>query len=256
MTKQMPVLFIGHGSPTNALEKNSFAESLTNLRQQIPEPENILIISAHWQTQGTKVLSTTNLQTLHDFSGFPRALSEYQYPGVCANNLASILHKKIPEISRTSSWGLDHGAWTILHHLYPAGDIPVTQLSLDINKSLEEHFELGQRLAFLRSKKCLIIGSGNIVHNLALLSWKNSHQGTAWAIEFDELIKIALENRNTNFLVTVQKLEEISRYSIPTEEHYIPLLYTYGATQNHEQLSFPYVGFENGSISMRSVMWS
>ncbi len=178
------------------------------------------------------------------------------YPAPGAPQLAKAIHEISSSIKTTETWGFDHGTWSVLTHLFPKANIPVTQLSIDRYKSNEEHLELGKKLSNLRDEGILIIGSGNIVHNLSLLEWKNKEFGEPWAEEFDEIIKHSIENHNENILIEYKKLGDIADLAVPTSEHYLPLLYCYGASAPADKVSYPHQGFEMGSLSMRSVMWS
>ena len=256
MGSKQPVLFIGHGSPMNALEENAFTQNLRKLGSELTEPKAILVISAHWETNGSQVLSSSSPKTIHDFYGFPKELFAMEYPAPGAPQLAKAIHEISSSIKTTETWGFDHGTWSVLTHLFPKANIPVTQLSIDRYKSNEEHLELGKKLSTLRDEGILIIGSGNIVHNLSILQWGTKNHGEPWAEEFDEIIKNSLENHNENILIEFDKLGEVAQLAVPTREHYIPLLYSYGASSSTDKLSYPYEGFEMGSLSMRSVMWS
>lgn len=256
MGSRQPVLFIGHGSPMNALEDNLFTQNLRKLGSELPTPRAILVISAHWETNGSQVLSSENPETIHDFYGFPKELFQINYPAPGNPILAQRIHEISSAIKAVDTWGFDHGTWSVLTHLFPKANIPTTQLSIDRYKSNEEHLELGKKLSVLRNEGVLIIGSGNIVHNLSLLQWKNKEYGEPWAEEFDEVIKNSLENHNENILIEYKKLGDMADLAVPTSEHYIPLLYAYGASTPSDKLCYPYQGFEMGSLSMRSVMWS
>lgn len=256
MGSKQPVLFIGHGSPMNALEENTFTQNLKKLGSELNQPKAILMISAHWETNGSQVLSQPNPKTIHDFYGFPKELSQINYPAPGNPKLAQRIHEISSSIKPVNDWGFDHGTWSVLTHLFPKANIPVTQLSIDRYKSNEEHLELGKKISLLRNEGVLIIGSGNIVHNLSLLQWKNKNYGEPWSEEFDEIIKNSIENHNENILIEYKKLGDIAELAVPTSEHFIPLLYTYGASSSADKVSYPYQGFEMGSLSMRSVMWS
>lgn len=256
--KKLPVLFIGHGSPMNAIEENAYTKSLNKLGRDLPRPEMILCISAHWMTRGTYVTAMENPKTIHDFYGFPKELFDVQYPAPGSPELANAIHTESqdPVIGEDhGEWGLDHGTWAVLKHMYPEADIPVVQLSLDMTKGPEYHFELGVKLRELRERGVLIVGSGNIVHNLKLVNWKDKDSGLPWAEEFDLWAKEKMEQRDfeslqKNFLDT-----EAGRLSVPTMDHYYPLLYTLGASDEGDKISYPYEGLELGSMSMRSVQF-
>lgn len=252
----MPVLFLGHGSPMNAITTNLFTESMTLLGKTLPKPKAILMISAHWMTKGTWVTRMQNPKTIHDFYGFPKELFQVQYPAPGNPELADQIRGLItdPKIeSDETEWGLDHGTWSVLRHLYPEAHIPVVQLSLDMTKPSEFHFELGQKLRSLRTQGILIMGSGNIVHNLQKISWESNATPFDWSIEFDEWVKKTAVERNFKALVSEATNTEIGRLSIPTFDHYFPLLYILGAANTTDELSFDIEGIQNGSISMRSL---
>ncbi len=254
----MPTLFIGHGSPMNIIAHNAFTQHLHKLREVLPTPKKILVVSAHWTTRGVEIQSTPKPQTIYDFYGFPPALYMLKYPATGAPELAVNIQKNInptsSKLNETS--GYDHGTWSILHHLYPKADIPVLQLSLNENWSnLKEHLSLAAQLKRWRSEGVLIIGSGNIVHNLRMIDRSPQAQVTDWALEFDLAIKKAILARDISQLTMngSLKLSDWSR-AHPTLEHFLPLLYTIGATDSQEKISFPFEGFELGSLSMRSVL--
>ncbi len=247
-TQIMPSLFIGHGSPMNVIADNAFTQHLKLLGKMF-KPKKILMISAHWVTSGTKVHVHEKPKTIYDFYGFPKELYEISYPAPgdlqLANELKNIAH---PDLD----WGFDHGTWSALHHMYPDADIPVVQLSLNQSLSLKEHFVLAKELKKLRKEGVMIIGSGNIVHNLRMFD-RSSHPITPdWSIEFDSYVTESLKN-NRDGLFDI-KNEKLFRLSHPSTEHYLPLLYTVGASFDNEFLSFPFEGFEGGSLSMRSVL--
>lgn len=255
MKSLMPVLFVGHGSPMNALDRNPFTESLRQLGRTLPKPQAVLSVSAHWETEGTKVLAHPAPPTIHDFYGFPKPLFDVQYPAQGPVKLARETQKLLPDSELTDKWGLDHGTWSILRHMYPNADIPVYQLSLDVRRSNEEHIQLGEKLRPLREQGVLILGSGNIVHNLRLLQWRNVDAKLPWAEEFDLKIKLAMEKRDAKLLAGYEELGDIASLSVPSAEHYLPLLYCFGASTEADPISYPYEGYEMGALSMRSVRW-
>lgn len=252
----MPVLFVGHGSPMNALEKNLFTQTLSDLGNQLPKPQAILCVSAHWETQGTQILNSEKPSTIHDFHGFPQALFDVEYPCPGAVEFAQKTQTLIPGSILTEKWGLDHGTWSILVHMFPKADIPTYQLSLDISKTTSEHLETGRALQALRNEGVLILGSGNIVHNLRMLEWRNPNGAAPWAISFDNYIKKCLENRDSSALCQFDSFGAEALKSVPTLEHYLPLLSCFGASQESDRLSFPFEGFAYGSLSMRTALWS
>jgi 4,5-DOPA dioxygenase extradiol len=255
----MPALFVGHGSPMNALEDNGFTKSLKRLAGQLPRPKAILSVSAHWETNGIKVCAHPQPKTIHDFFGFPQELNEFLYPVAGAPESARQVVKLLSswKAIETEDWGLDHGTWSVLCHLYPKADVPVFQVSLDRELSFKEHFEVGKRLAVLRSEGVMILGSGNIVHNLELYVQRVDAKPYAWAVDFDQTIKELLTARNSADLIGISQLvPDLVPYAVPTWEHYLPLLYVIGASRENDSLSFPFEGLQNASISMRSVLFS
>jgi 4,5-DOPA dioxygenase extradiol len=228
-TDKMPVLFLGHGSPMNAIEENEFVAGFRNVAREIPRPQAILCISAHWQTRGTLVTAMEKPVTIHDFGGFPKELVEVQYPAPGSPELAqetkSLIKKT--EVQLDDKWGLDHGAWSVIKHLYPQADVPVIQLSLDYYQTPQYHYELAKELASLRNKGVLIIGSGNMVHNLGLVSWQHLNKVYAfdWALEASNKMKHFILNDDHPALINYTAHGQAYRLAIPTPEHYLPLLY-------------------------------
>ena len=257
-TDKMPVLFLGHGSPMNAIEENQFVAGFRDLAKTLPQPNAILCISAHWFTNGTKVTSMQMPRTIHDFGGFPQALFDVQYPAKGSPELA-LETKKILEpvaVDLDEHWGLDHGAWSVIKHLYPEANVPVIQLSIDYTKSGQYHFELAQKLQSLRHKGILIIGSGNIVHNLRLVDFRNfdkDNYGFDWAIEARETVNNYLLDGNFQPLIDFEKMNKAVQLAIPTPDHYLPLLYALGLKQESEELSLFNDKLLAGSLSMTSV---
>ena len=257
-TDRMPILFLGHGSPMNAIEENEFVAGFRNVAKTLPKPTAIICVSAHWFTNGTKVTAMKMPQTIHDFGGFPKALYEVQYPAKGNPELAEVTKDLLlPTIVELDEkWGLDHGAWSVLKHLYPNADIPVIQLSIDYTKPAQYHFELAQKLTKLRDKGILIIGSGNIVHNLGLVDFHNFHKddyGFDWAIEARSTFNHYLLNGDFQSLIDYQKESRAIKLAIPTPDHYLPLIYTLGLKQKNEELSLFNDKLLAGSLSMTSV---
>jgi 4,5-DOPA dioxygenase extradiol len=246
-----PTIFFGHGSPMSAIESNSMTQKWQEIIRGIPKPVAILVISAHWQTHGTKITGNENPHTIHDFGNFPKELFDKQYPAPGDPRLAKEIAKKLG-IELDNEYGFDHGSWAVLAQIYPQADIPVLQLSLDVNKPPKEHFELGQKLAFLREQNVLIIGSGNIVHNLGLIDWSNQNQ-ISWAKEFDNLAKNNLKLRNFNNLINYEQYGELASKSINSGEHYFPLLYVCGASNPSDTIEIFNNEVQLGAISMTSV---
>ena len=252
---KMPVLFLGHGSPMNAIAENDFTKTLGRLGKEMVRPKAILCISAHWMTNGTWVTHMDIPKTIHDFGGFPQALFDIQYPAVGKRELAEDIKQNIvnPQIQLNHDWGLDHGSWSVLRHLYPEADIPVLQLSLNMAAPLAYHFQLGQELRKWREKGVLILSSGNIVHNLRRLSWDEKARPYEWALEFDDWVKQKLVKRDFKSLQDHFLHNEAGKLSVPTLDHYLPLLYTVGASDSTDEMRFEYEEMQNASISMRSV---
>ncbi len=251
----MPVLFVGHGSPMNAIEQNSFTESLRKVAAAVPVPEAVCVVSAHWVTRGTEVLTANHPRTIHDFQGFPAALYKVEYPAPGARDEALLLSERLA-LKGDETWGYDHGSWSLLRHMYPEARIPVFEVSLDHAKSPREHWELGRELAALRKRGVLIIGSGNLVHNLRRMNPQAGEEAFPWAEEFDKKAKAAMESRDMESLTSREKWgETLWTAAHPTLEHYVPLLYCMGATSGEEQIIYPHEGFAMGSISMRMVQF-
>lgn len=260
---KMPALFIGHGSPMNALEDNEFTESWQELARSIPQPKAILAISAHWETRGTAVTAMAKPKTIHDFGGFPRELFEYEYSAPGSPELARVVQDTVgmTRIGTDQNWGLDHGTWSVLAKMYPLADIPVIQLSLDRTKAPTYHYELAKELRALRNQGVLIISSGNIVHNLSKIDFKlvqsegsfNAKGGYDWAVEFDEAIKEAILAEDHTTAINYEKLGKAATLSVNSAEHYLPLLYTLGLQQEQDKVKFLTETLVAGSLSMRSV---
>jgi 4,5-DOPA dioxygenase extradiol len=255
-TAPMPALFIGHGNPMNAIEESVYAAAWRDAAALMPRPKAILCISAHWETEGTFVTAMTQPKTIHDFYGFPDELYQVQYPVPGSPELAervrALATSTAVRLDDGYSWGLDHGAWSVLRRMYPEADIPTIQLSLDRTQHPRFHYDLGAELAALRSEGVLIVGSGNIVHNLRLLQW-DAREPYPWAAEFDRKSAELMLAGEHDRLVAYPALGEAARLSIPTNEHYLPLLYILALQQPGEQISFFAEGLTLGSISMRSV---
>jgi 4,5-DOPA dioxygenase extradiol len=255
---KMPVLFLGHGSPMNAIEDNEFTGGFKKIGEDIPKPNAILCISAHWETRGTHVTAMENPRTIHDFRGFPQKLFDIQYPAPGSPVLAKETKKMISktQVLLDESWGLDHGTWSVIKHLYPNADVPVIQLSLDYSKPAEYHFELAKELYALRQKGILIIGSGNIVHNLRLVDWnKLSGEPFAfdWAEEAIEKIKFYILDEDFQSLIHFENQGKAFDLAIPTPEHYLPLLYTLALKDKTDDTTLFNDKPVGGSLSMTSV---
>lgn len=253
-TPKMPVLFVGHGNPMNAIENNAYTQAWQKIGINLPTPNAILCVSAHWETNGTFITAMELPQTIHDFGGFPQALFDVQYPAkgnpVLATQISQIVTKTT--VTPNYNWGLDHGCWSVLKHLYPQNNIPVLQLSLNKNQPIAWHYSLAQELQSLRQKGVLIIGSGNMVHNLGIINWKND-RAYDWAIEANSKIKSLIVADAHQQLINYEQLGSAVKLAIPTTEHYLPLLYTLGLKTKDENISFFNDSIDLGSISMTSV---
>lgn len=257
-TPEMPVLFLGHGSPMNAIEDNVFVRGWMEMGKTLPKPSAVLCISAHWETRGTFVTAMEKPPTIHDFGGFPQKLFDVQYPAPGSPQLALETQKMVAktEIGLDQKWGLDHGCWSVVKHLFPAADVPVIQMSLDYQQSPQYHYELGKELSALRKKGILIVGSGNLVHNLQRVAWNKLNEpgyGFDWALEASEKMKYFIEKGDHKQLVNYKSLGRAFELSIPTPEHYLPLLYIL-ALQSREDK--PLIFNDQaiaGSLTMTSV---
>ncbi|WP_309641619.1 4,5-DOPA dioxygenase extradiol [Flavobacterium sp.] len=257
---KQPVLFIGHGSPMNAIEDNAFSQTWATMGSEIPKPIAVIVISAHWLTNGTHITAMENPKTIHDFGGFPQALFDVQYPAKGNPKLAKATADLITStnVIQDHDWGLDHGTWSVVKHMYPNADIPVLQLSIDYNKPPQYHFDLAKQLQSLRNKGVLIIGSGNMVHNLRMVAWdklQESEFGFDWAIEMNQVFKEKIGNRDVASLVHYEKLNAAAKLAIPTPDHYYPLLYTLALQDNQDDIAFFNDKAVGGSLTMTSVKW-
>tara|TARA_R110002126_G_scaffold121447_5_gene263041 strand:+ start:2205 stop:3092 length:888 start_codon:yes stop_codon:yes gene_type:complete len=256
-TGKMPVLFLGHGSPMNAIEENEFVSAFKKLGKELVRPNAILCISAHWETKGTFVTAMQNPPTIHDFGGFPQALFDVQYPAKGSPELAQETKNIITktEVGLDDKWGLDHGAWSVIKHLYPNADIPVIQMSIDYSQPAKYHYELAKEISSLRQKGVLIIGSGNIVHNLGMVAWKKLNEEFAfdWAIEANEKMKNYILSGDHQKLIDFKSQGKAFDLAIPTPEHYLPLLYTLALKEENEKLTLFNDKPVGGSLSMTSL---
>ena len=257
-TEKMPVLFIGHGSPMNAIEENEFVKGFRDIVKTIPVPNAILCVSAHWFINGTKVTVMENPKTIHDFGGFPPQLYEVQYPAKGDPGLAVHTRKLLGSyyVELDEKWGLDHGAWTVLKHMYPKANVPVVQLSIDYTKPASWHFELARNLKSLRNKGVLIIGSGNIIHNLRLVDFQNFYKdnyGYDWAIEAKETINKYITAGNFEPLINYDKSSKAVHLAVPTPDHFLPLIYTLALQQKGEDIVLFNDKLVAGSLSMTSM---
>jgi 4,5-DOPA dioxygenase extradiol len=255
---KMPTLFLGHGSPMYVIEENPFEKSWKLLAKSLPKPKAILSISAHWETRGTFVTGMEHPPTIHDFGNFPQALYDIQYPAKGDPKLAIRIQSLVTktEVGLDTDWGLDHGTWAVLAKMYPEANIPVLQLSLDKALTPREHYEIGRELKPLRDEEVLILGSGNIVHNLSQISFNPKDEPADWAVEFDEIIKQYLLKRDHQGIIDFESMGEIARLSAPTTEHFDPLIYIIALQEKDEKVTFPVDGLVSKSISMRGVLVS
>lgn len=258
--EKLPVLFIGHGSPMNGIEDNEFSNTWKKFGKEIPKPKAVLVISAHWLTNGTQITAMNNPKTIHDFGGFPQALFDVEYPANGNPALAKFTSDLITStnVGLDHDWGLDHGTWTVVRHMYPNADIPVLQLSIDYNKPAQYHYDLAKQLASLRKKGVLIIGSGNMVHNLRMVAWDKMQQdnyGFDWAIEMNSVFKEKIGNNDFKSLIEYEKLNKAAKLAIPTPDHYFPLIYAMALQDKKDEISFFNDKLVGGSLNMTSVKW-
>jgi len=256
MSRILPAIFFGHGNPMNAVLNNNYTEAWQSIGEQTPKPRAILAISAHWFVPGTGVTISTAPRTIHDFGGFPRELYEVQYPAPGDADLARRVKAMLApmEVTLDNSWGLDHGTWSVLRHVYPNADVPVVQLSIDETQPASFHFEIGRKLAPLRGENVLIVGSGNLVHNLHAYAWgRHAPEPYDWAIRFETDARAMMLAGEYKPLIAYESLGREAILSIPTPDHYLPLLYVIASRQQGEPITFPVEGVDGGSISMLSV---
>lgn len=256
-TEKMPVVFVGHGSPMNAIEENIFTKNWQRIGQLLPKPRAILCVSAHWLTRGTFVTGMERPKTIHDFYGFPKPLMEVEYAAPGSPELAEGFRSMLPFVGiDENEWGLDHGSWSVLKHIYPAADIPVVELSIDYSQSLDWHYALGQELQALRHKGVLIIGSGNITHNLRMVDWHSPNSGYDWAEAAEaKLLPLIADNQGEQLSNYTQLGREV-QLAVPTPDHFIPMLYALGAREAAENVQFFNNQFVMGSLSMTSFLIS
>lgn len=254
-SEKMPVLFLGHGSPMNAIEQNEFSAGWQTIGKTLPLPNAILCVSAHWETNGTYVTAMEKPETIHDFGGFPKELFDVQYPAPGSPALARETKETVKSatLELDHHWGLDHGCWSVVKHLYPNANIPVIQLSLDRRMSPRFHYNLAKELAPLRSKGILIIGSGNMVHNLRVIDWRNPNTGFEWAVEANDQLKNLIRSNNHDAIIKYDSLGSAFKMAVPTPEHFLPLLYTLGLANGKDAMSIFNDKTIMGSISMTSL---
>ncbi|MFN8326275.1 MAG: 4,5-DOPA dioxygenase extradiol [Flavobacteriaceae bacterium] len=255
---KLPVLFIGHGSPMNGIEDNEFSRTWAKFGKEIPKPKAVLVISAHWLTSGTLVTAMEKPKAIHDFGGFPKELFDVQYPAPGNPELALETSKLITttNVGLDHDWGLDHGTWTVVRHMYPDANIPVLQMSIDYNKPASYHYELSKQLEKLRKKGVLIIGSGNMVHNLRMVAWDKLNEpeyGYDWANEINQTFKEKILSHSHNDLMNYEKLGSAAKLAIPTPDHYFPLIYTLGLQGKDDEVNFFNDKAVGGSLTMTSV---
>jgi 4,5-DOPA dioxygenase extradiol len=259
-SEKMPALFVGHGNPMNAIEENIFVNGFRETAQKLTIPQAILCISAHWYTKGTFVTGMEHPKTIHDFGGFPKELYQIEYPAPGDAELAKTtkeLLKPIPVTIDNHEWGLDHGSWSVLRHIYPNANVPVVQLSIDYSKPAYYHFELAKQLRSLREKGILIVGSGNIIHNLRMIDWQNIDKvdhGYDWAIEARETLNKLILERNYQPLINYHKLSTAMQLAIPTPDHFLPLLYVLSLLDGNEDVNLFNDKLVGGSLSMTSAI--
>jgi len=257
----MPVLFVGHGSPMNIISKNSYTEDLAKAAENLPKPKAILVVSAHWLTDGTFVGCMDKPRTIYDFYGFPEELYRIRYPSPGAPEIAAALTRtvKFAQINCDNAWGLDHASWAVLRHMYPKADVPIFEMSLNYSpyndwrpKPVSYHYKLALELAPFRDQGVLIMGSGNLVHNLGLIDFDTDAKPYAWALKFDETVKRCLLDRRHDKLLNYLELGQEARYAVPTLDHYLPMIYAIALQGKNERLRFIHEGFQNASVSMRA----
>ena len=255
--QKMPAMFIGHGSPMNGIRDNAYSQGWVNMAKSLDAPSAVLVISAHWLTRGTHVTAMQNPPTIHDFGGFPDELFQVQYPAPGSPELAKEIQKEIrtTEVGLDHEWGLDHGAWTVVRHMFPDAKIPVLQLSIDYHKPAQYHYNLAQQLANLRKKGVLIIGSGNMIHNLRMLDWQNldNQFGFDWALDLNEKFIEIINKKEHHKLFNIDELGAAAKLAIPTPDHYYPLLYSLGLQNGNDETEIFNNELVAGAISMTSV---
>lgn len=253
---RMPTVFIGHGNPMNAIERNDWSQAWRRLREAIPRPAAVLAVSAHWYVPGSRVTVNEQPPTIHDFGGFPQALYEVEYPAPGSPELAERVCDLLAptSVKRDEGWGIDHGTWSVLVHMFPATDVPVVQLAIDETLSPEQHYQLGRRLVPLRDEGVLVLGSGNAVHNLHTYAWGRHPVGPYdWAVRFETRLRELITERALSGVVSYPTLGPDATLAVPTPEHYLPLLYVLSQWQAGEPVTFPVEGFDGGSVSMLAV---
>ncbi|MDD5421138.1 MAG: 4,5-DOPA dioxygenase extradiol [Synergistaceae bacterium] len=255
MTK-MPVVFVGHGSPMNAIEDNIYSRTWRKMAELIPKPEVILSVSAHWYTKGTKIMNEENPKTIYDMYGFPRELYEVIYNSPGSPEMAEASKALISrETNYDNSWGIDHGTWSVLVHMYPDRDIPVFQISIDAGAPPETHYKIGREIRSLREHGVLIFGTGNIVHNLRLADWSKAGEGFDWAYEFDGFVHESIMKKDHDKILKYQDQGNLAKLAVPIQDHFYPLLYALGASDEDDKISVYNRSCELGSLTMTSYIW-
>jgi 4,5-DOPA dioxygenase extradiol len=256
ITMRMPTLFFGHGNPMHAIQTNEYTEGWAKLGRELPRPKAIVCVSAHWYPPATLVTAMAKPRTIHDFGGFPRELFEVEYPAAGAPEVASRVQTLLAPLAvgRDQSWGLDHGTWSVLAHVYPDADVPVIQVSIDETQPARFHYDLGRKLAPLRDEGVLVMGSGNLVHNLHTYAWgRHAQEPFDWAVRFEQQARNWMSSGNHQPLIDYERLGRDAQLSAPTPDHYLPLLYILGTQQEDDRVTFPVEGVDGGSISMLTV---
>lgn len=253
---KMPAIFVGHGSPMNAIEDNQYTKTWRSIAERIQKPEVILSVSAHWFTKGTRIMNEENPIMIYDMYGFPKELYEVTYNTAGSPGIAKVSKELISRSTKfDNSWGIDHGTWSVLVHMYPDGDIPVFQISIDAQASPEEHYKIGRELRALREQGVLIFGTGNVVHNLRLVDWHQVNNGFDWAYEFDEYIYKNILSKNHDNILKFKVLGNIAKLAVPTPDHFYPLLYVLGASYEEDKISVYNKSCEMGSLSMTAYLF-
>lgn len=258
MSSRLPTIFFGHGNPLNAIQRNAYTEAWAGIGEAMEKPKAVLCVSAHWYIPETVVTAMPQPRTIHDFGGFPRELYEVHYPAPGSAELAQRVHQLLAPIpvALDQNWGLDHGTWSVLCHVFPQADVPVIQLSIDETQPPEFHFQVGQHLAQLRDEGVLVIGSGNLVHNLHTYAWgRHDVEPFDWAVRFENRARELMTGGDFAPLVDYESLGRDALLSVPTPDHYLPLLYVLGAAQTDDSISFAVEGLDGGSVSMLSVQF-
>ena len=253
---RMPVLFVGHGNPMNALERNDYTRAWERMAAALPKPRAILSVSAHWYTPGVRVTAEERPRTIHDFGGFPRKLYEVSYPAPGSPELARQVHELLTpaDVALDEQWGLDHGTWSVLVHVFPEADIPVVQLGIDETLSAQEHFALARRLRPLRNEGVLVLGSGDVVHNLHTYAWgRHPVEPYDWAVRFESRIRQALAGKDFGAIVAYEQMGRDAALAAPTPDHFLPLLYVVAQADPDEPVTYPVEGFDGGSVSMLAI---